>query len=315
MLGQLDAAVATGQAALEAARRHGELELRINAANFLVQALYYRGDYQRVLELAAESLADWPDNWAYRYHLGNPAPASVFNRAFMAMSLAQLGRFGEAAAYESQAIALAEPTQNAFAIAVAHVSVPTLHPLRGDWPAARARVERFIEVARTGHIVGFLSTALAASALILAESGEPGEAAVRVEEASSLLERQAAHGIGNLGGSYCSLGRACLALGRIDEAKTFGQRALELSPSLPGIAAHALVLLGDVACHQESASAEGEACYGQAMSMVEPRGMRPLAARCHAGLAAICRSHGRNREADEHARACAALHCELNAAH
>ena len=74
----------------------------------------------------------------------------------------------------------------------------------------------------------------------------------------------------------------------------------------------ALVLLGDVACHQESESVEGEACYGQAMSLIESRGMRPLAARCHAGLAAICRSRGRAQEAGEHARECAAIHRELN---
>jgi len=300
MLGRPDAAVAAGQGALQAARQLGELELRINAANFLVQAHYYRGDYERVLELAAESLADWPDDWVYRYHPGNPAPASVFNRAFMAMSLAQLGRFGEAAAYETQAIDLAEPTQNAFAIVVAHVSAATLHPLRGDWRTARSRVERYIAAARVGRIVGFLSTALAASAWIMVENGEPGEASRRIDEARQLLDRQAANGIGNIGGSYCSLGRACLALGRVEEAKAFGQRALELSKSLPGFAAHALHLLGDVECKQDPASNEGESFYREALSLAVPRGMRPLMARCHAGLAALYRSNGRRLEAAQH---------------
>lgn len=306
MLGQLDAAVAIGQRTLQPARQVGELELRINAANYLVQAHYYRGDYRHVLELAAESLADWPDHWVYRYHVGNPAPASVFNRAFMAMSLAQLGRFAEAATYETEAIDLAEPTQNAFALAVAHVSVPTLHTLRGDWVTALMRVERYIAAARTGNILSFLSTALAASAWILAESGEHDEALHRIEESRQLLDRQAAKGIGNLGGSYGSLGRACLALGRIDRARAYGKRALELSQSMPGVAAHAQQLLGDVSRKHDPGGTESETFYRKALALAEPRGMRPLEAQCHAGLAALYGS-------SVHRRSEAELHWRLSA--
>jgi DNA-binding winged helix-turn-helix (wHTH) protein/tetratricopeptide (TPR) repeat protein len=311
MLGQLEDAVAIGQAARQAARQHGELELCIHASNFLVQAHYYRGDYDSVLELATENLANWPDSWAYRYHLGNPAPASIFNRAFMAMSLAQLGRFDEAAAYETQAIELAEPTQNAFAIAVAHVSVPVLHALRGDWSTARSRVERSIAAARAGNVVGFLSPALAASAWILAESGEPGEAERRMEEARSLLDQQSANGIGNVGGAYASLGRACVVLQLVDEARTFGLRALALSQSQSGLAAHALLLLGDIGRTAVAGGGDSEASYRKALGLAAPRGMRPLEMRCHAGLAALLRSQGRYQEADHHLSVCADIQSEL----
>ncbi|MFO1196229.1 MAG: hypothetical protein U1E86_04550 [Burkholderiaceae bacterium] len=311
MLGQLEDAVAIGQAARQAARQHGELELCIHASNFLVQAHYYRGDYDSVLELATENLANWPDSWAYRYHVGNPAPASIFNRAFMAMSLAQFGRFDEAATYETQAIELAEPTQNAFAIAVAHVSVPVLHALREDWSTARSRIERSIAAARTGNIVGFLSPALAASAWILAESGEPGEAARRMEEARALLDRQSADGIGNVGGAYAYLGRACVVLQLVDEARAFGLRALALSQSQSGLAAHALLLLGDIGRTAVAGGGDSEASYRKALGLAALRGMRPLEMRCHAGLAALLRSQGRDQEADRHLSLCADIQDEL----
>jgi tetratricopeptide (TPR) repeat protein len=176
--------------------------------------------------------------------------------------------------------------------------------VRGDWRTASLRVERYIAAARAGHITGFLSTALAASAWILVESGEPGETALRIDEARPLLDRQAANGIGNIGGSYCSLGRACLALGRVDEARAFGQPALALSQSLSGVAAHALHLLADVAASTNPGGCpgdgDGEALYRQALSLAEPRGMRPLEARCHAGLSVLYRSMGRRDEAAHH---------------
>jgi len=294
MLGDLNEAVAIGQRALATVRGLGDLELGINTANYLVQAYYYRGDYERVLELAAESLANWPDDWVYKYHVGNPAPASVFNRVFMAGSLAQLGRFAEAAAHEDEAIGLAEPTQNAFTIAVAHAAVPTLYALKADWKAARPRVERYIAVARTGNIIGLLSTALSASAWMLAELDEPSEASSRIEEAHALLDRQAANGIGNLAWPYCSLGRAYLRLGRIDEARRMGDRALALSTSQPGLAAHALHLLADIAARSDVIHGDGgEALYRKALSLAEPRGMRPLIAGCHAGLDKLYERRGR----------------------
>ena len=67
-----------------------------------------------------------------------------------------------------------------------------------------------------------------------------------------------------------------LLLGRLDEARRLGDRAVEYSPSHPGFAAHALHLLGDIATHPDRFDAEsGEAHYRKALALAEPRGMRP----------------------------------------
>ena len=112
LLGELDEALVTGSRALEIAGRLGDLRLRILATSYLVQAHYVRGEYDRVIELATGNLAALPADWVYE-NFGLAGPPSVWDRAWLIMSLAELGRFAEAAKYEAEAIRLAEPTQHA----------------------------------------------------------------------------------------------------------------------------------------------------------------------------------------------------------
>ena len=251
-----------------------------------------------MVELATDNLAALPADWVYEY-FGAAVPASVYDRCWLVMSLAQLGRFAEAAEYEAEAIRLAEPTQHAFTVGLAHFAAGTLHLLKGDWAKARSLIEHGIAVVRTGNVVLQLPDAVASSAWVLAQLGEASEALNRLREGEQLLERHAARGIvGHRGWAYHSLGRACLLLGRLDEARRLGDRAVESSPSHPGFAAHALHLLGDIATHPDRFDAEsGEAHYRQALALAEPRGMRPLVAHCHLGLGKLYRRTGKREQA------------------
>jgi tetratricopeptide (TPR) repeat protein len=157
-------------------------------------------------------------------------------------------------------------------------------------------------VVRTGNVVVLLPGAVASSAWALAQLGEAGEALNRLREGEQLLERFAARGIvGYRAWAYHSLGRACLLLSLLDEARRLGDRALESSPCHPGYAAHALHLLGDIATHPDWFDAEtGEAHYRKALALAEPRGMRPLVAHCHLGLGKLYRRTGKREQAQEH---------------
>src|SRR5438128_12628807 len=62
------------------------------------------------------------------------------------MSLAQSGRFAEAADYEAQAIRLAEPTHHAYTVGLAHWAAGTLYLLKGGW----AKASTFLGVGRGG---------------------------------------------------------------------------------------------------------------------------------------------------------------------
>ena len=130
LLGELDEALVTGTRALEIAGRLGDLRLRILATTYLEQAHYFRGDYERVVELATDNLAALPADWVYE-SFGASVPASVYDRCWLVMSLAQLGRFAEAAEYEAEAIRLAEPTQHAFTVGLAHFARGRAPPPQG----------------------------------------------------------------------------------------------------------------------------------------------------------------------------------------
>ena len=292
-----------GSRALEIAGRLGDLRLRILATSCLAHAYYVRGDYDRVIELAAGNLGALPADWVYE-NFGLSGPPSVWDRTWLVMSLAQLGRFAEAAKYEAEAIRLAEPTQHAFTVAFAHFAASVLHLLRGDWAKARSLIEHWIAVLQTGNVVLQLPYAVGSSAWALAQLGETSEALNRLGEGEQLLERQAARGIiGQRAWGYYALGRAGLLLGRLDEARRLADRGVEASEGFPGFAAHALHLLGDIATHPDrfdDESGSGEAHYRQALALAESRGMRPLLAQCHLGLGMLCRRTGRREQAQEH---------------
>ncbi len=265
-----------------------------------------------MIELARDNLAALPADWIYEY-FGNAAPASVWDRVWLVSSLAQLGRFGEAAEYEAEAIRLAETTHHAFTIGLAHYAAGKLHLLKGDWAKARSLIERHITAARTGSVVFQLPFAVAHTAWVLAQLGEGGEALRRLQEGEQLLERQAALGaVGQLGWVYHTLGRASLALGRLDDARSLGKRLVESLSSQFGFVGYAHHLLGDIATHPDRFDAEsGEVHYRKALALAEPRGMRPLVAHCHLGLGKLYRRTGKRQEAQEHLTAATTMYREM----
>jgi tetratricopeptide (TPR) repeat protein len=313
LLGELDEALAVGSRALAIARVLGDRELGILAMTYLAHAHYHRGQYEQVVEHTTDNLAALPVDLVYE-HFGLAAPASIYNRFYLVTSLGELGRFAEAAEREAEAIRLAEPLQNHYARGLASYAAGTRHLLEGDWRQARARLEHAITMYRAGNVFLQSPTVVACSAWARAQLGEASEALNRLRECEPLLERAASRGIvGTRGLAYHSLGRTCLQLVRLDEARSFADRALEFSPCHPGFAAHSLHLLGDIAIHPDRFDAErGEVHYRKALALAEPRGMRPLVAHCHLGLGRLYRRTGKQQEAKEQLTIATAMYREMD---
>jgi class 3 adenylate cyclase/tetratricopeptide (TPR) repeat protein len=311
-LDELDEALATGTRAVEISQRVGDLSLSVVTKSCLEEAYYYRGEYEHVVEIAIENLAALPTEWAHEY-FGLAVPPSVFGRAWLIMSLAELGRFAEAAKYEAEATRLAAPTEHAHTIGWAHLAASMLHLFKGDWAKARSLVEHWILIVRTGNVAMLVPWAVASSAWALAQIGETEEALSRVREAEKLLERQAANGIvGHRGWAYDAVSRTCLLLGRLDDARRLGDCSVESSQHQPGFAAHALHLLGDIAIHPDRFDAEnGAAHYLQALALAEMRGMRPLVAHCHLGLGKLYGRIGKPEQARENLTAARTIYREI----
>ncbi|MCI0546319.1 MAG: hypothetical protein L0027_03445, partial [Candidatus Rokubacteria bacterium] len=214
--------------------------------------------------------------------------------------------------HEAEIIRLAEPTHHAYTVGMAYYAAATLHLIKGEWTIARDLTERQIAVLRAGNVVGELPTALAYSARALAHLGD-AEALDRSREAERLLEGQAARrGAGN-GWIYYSLARACLVLGRLDQARRLGNSALESASGRTDFVPDTLALLGDVATHPDRFDAEqSQAHYGKALALAEDRRMRPLVAHCHLGLGRLHRATGAGARAQERLVTAAAMYREMD---
>ena len=240
-------------------------------------------------------------------------PTSVAGRTWLIMSLAELGSFAEATKYEAEAIQIAERTQHAHTIGWAHLAASMLHLFRGDWTKAHLLVEHWINIPRTLDVAVLLPWAVATSAWALAEIGDAGEALSRVREGEQLLERQAALGIvGHRGWAYHAMSRACLLLGRLDEAWRLGYCSVESSQHQPGLAAHAFHLLGDIATHPDRCDAEsGAAHYREALALAQQHSMRPLVAHCHRGLGRLSLHIGNMERARKNLRTATRMYREM----
>ncbi|GEP55908.1 adenylate cyclase [Reyranella soli] len=313
-LGELDEALAVGNRALEFAARLGDLKLRIQITAHLAQVHCYRAEYPRAIELATANLAKLPVGGAHET-FGLPAPPAVYTRLWLVTSLAQLGRFAEAAQCGADLLQLAESMQLPFAVGGAQGVVAASHALRGDWARARPLIEMAIAVFRTRNMAILLPGAIASSANVLAQFGEVREALTRLQEGDELLDRQLAQGkiTQLLSGAYNDLARACLVLGRLDDARRLVDRAVEFCGGRPGVMIHALHLLGDIATHNDSFNAEsGETHYRQALALAELRGMRPVVAHCHLGLSTLYQRAGKHEQADEHFTVATTLYREMD---
>ena len=314
ILGDLEGALASGTHAAAIAERLGDLELRILTTSVVGGLHYQRAEFEQAVELANGNLAALPADWVYKvFGFAAAVTASVSDRCSLVRSLAQLGRFAEAEEPAAEAIGLAEPTRHAYTVGWAHYSVGTLHLLKGDWAKARSLLEHGLAVFRAGNVAIPRAT-ISCSAWVLAQLGETSEAMDRLREGEQVAERFAASGhAGYAAWGYHAMGRAYWLLGRLDEARAWGERAVEADPAHPGFGAHAMHLLGDIATHPDRSDAEsGMVHYREALALAEPRGMRPLVAHCHLGLGKLHRRAGERAKSEEHLTTATTMYREMD---
>src|SRR5262249_30985895 len=145
-----------------------------------------------------------------------------------------VGRFEEAAAHEAETTELALRTENVFTIAFAHNAATSLHVGKGDWAKAHSRIDQWLALIRTIDITHWNSLALAFSALVLAWLGKADEAMPRLLEAEQVIGQQIMRGNLVHVPAVCQLlGRACVVLGRIEDARRLAQQAMDGSARRP----------------------------------------------------------------------------------
>jgi tetratricopeptide (TPR) repeat protein len=310
LLGEMDEAMASGTRALAIAKRLGDLGLRLLTTRYLEQQYYFRGEYERAVELATANLAASPPEAIYER-------LAIWDRSWLVRGLTQLGRFAEAMEPAQKGIEIAESTHNQYMIGHLHMAAGLLHLHKGDWDKARVFLERSATAFRaTGEVLN-LPHVLGLLAWTLAQMGETTEAAGRLREGEQLYERERARpersGWASRGAATY-LGRASLIVGRTTEARQFAQQALEAVQHHADRRTHpyTLHLLGDIATHPDEFDAEkGEQYYAKALMLAKERKMRPLAAHCHEGLGKLYRSTGKREQAQAHLAAAISMYREM----
>jgi tetratricopeptide (TPR) repeat protein len=244
-MGDYDRAIASGEGAL--AEPVGELGIRVVAGVYLGVAYHYSGDYPQAIDCYRRTLASL-EGQPVQERFGLVALASVLTRAYLAMSLAEVGQFAEGRAYGEEAVRIAEAANHPYSQIWAKNWLGYVYLRSGD-PAIEILQHALALCEETGTRLGF---PFAASYL-----GSTYAQADRLDEAIPLLEQAVDAAVPMRlvmaqALRLSLLGEAYLHAGRTANALESAERALALSREHKerGHEAWALRLLGEI--HRES---------------------------------------------------------------
>jgi tetratricopeptide (TPR) repeat protein len=217
-------------------------------------------------------------------------------RAWLTLTLAYLGQFGEAISLGEESIGIAESGGHEFDCIIATNTLGSLYVIKGDVDRAIPLLERSLALARTWSRVGWSTAGFLG--LAYAQSGRCEEAFQLFQEALETSKEA----VGDVRSSrFRQLGEIHLLAGHPSEALEHARQALDLARDRKqrGFEALALRLLAEATLHEESSR--------RALALAGELGMRPLIAQCHLDLGKLCRRIERAAEAREHLTTAAAM--------
>jgi tetratricopeptide (TPR) repeat protein len=300
-------AIEVGERALAIAAESDDRALELEARYRTGQAYFAIGDYRRALALLSSASGEA----AERGHQLSPLFAS-WSRTWLALTLANLGRFAEARSRAEEALGIAERASHPFTLAEALTGVGSVSIMQGDLDGAVEVLQRARAVVRGWDHQPPAVGARLGYALVL--SGRVREGRELLEGVVRSASTMSSMGVGRA--LYLTwLGQASLLEGDLDQARQCAHDALALARQNQerGHEAWALHLLGAVHARAgASAHREAEGGYHTALTLAGELGMRPLVAHCELGLGELVRSMDRPADARQHLAMAAALYREMD---
>ena len=306
-------AIALSEQALALAEGGSDLGLRVVATFFLGQACHAHGDYRRAITVLTDNVERLsPEMAGERFGMG--LPASVVTRVWLAFSLADMGRFGEARARCDEAARITNAvSRQAYSDFHLRVAVGVVSSRRGDFDSAIPSLEGAVEVARHGNLQLMVTSGLGWLGHAYLLAGRPSEAVAALEE--SLSERAEIRFGAFHHHNLAILAEARLSIGEPGEAERLAREAFESCrrQRQRGWEAESLRVLAEIAAHPDRLE-PGKAAshYREAMILAEELGMRPLVAHCHLGLGQLARRTGKREEALEHFATASRMYREMD---
>jgi tetratricopeptide (TPR) repeat protein len=292
-----DRALMAGQRALAIAMALGDRGLTVAAQHYLGGVYRSLGDYRQAVESFHKNVACL-QGALLQERFGLPGLAAVFARSHLVVALAECGAFAEGWAPAQEGEQLAAAADHPYSRVMASWAVGFRALRQGDLAQAIPVLERAFDLVQGAYLrlaVPWITATLGAA---YALAGRSAEALPLLEQA--VAQAVAMHYMWDHALRLVWLSEAYLLAGRLDEADTQAQRALEFSRAHQegGHAAYALWLLGEVAAQRQPPEvAQATDHYQQALALAEALGMRPLVAHCHLGLGTLYRRLGRAQQA------------------
>jgi tetratricopeptide (TPR) repeat protein len=287
-----DRALAAGQHALAIAADLGEIGLTVAVQNHLGNVYRNMGDHRRAVDFFQKNVACLHGELLHE-RFGAPGPASLTSRSFLTCSLAECGAFAEGRAAAEEGLQIAEAIDHPWNRVQAYRAMGFRALRQGDLHQAISVLERalaLVQEAYLRHQIPMIAALLGAAYVL---TGRTADALPLLEQA---IEQAVAMGyMLDHALRVAWLSEAYLLAGRLDEAYTQAQYALEFSRAHQerGHEAYALRLLGEFHARHDPPEVELAAThYRQALTLAEELGMRPLQAHCHRGLGTLYSQRG-----------------------
>jgi class 3 adenylate cyclase/tetratricopeptide (TPR) repeat protein len=282
LIGEHRSAIEAGVRTLAVAAARSEPSLLIPTRFYLGAARHSMGDYRGAADVLEQNIAAL-DGAPASDRFGMAGLPSVFSRAWLAWSRAELGEFAAAQAEAREALRVASASGQLFSILTANFALAMVDMARGSLPEAIRALESGLATSRTERMPLWVPPFASQLGLALARSA-------RVPEAVRLVEQTLpapSDAIAFTPFALAVLSEVYLLAGRMQEALAQGERALERARRKHerGYEGWALWLLGEIAASADPPDpAAAEKRYREALALADELGMQPLAARCRLGL-------------------------------
>jgi class 3 adenylate cyclase/tetratricopeptide (TPR) repeat protein len=291
-----------GRRALSIATEVGDKYLEEDTSFWLGQTYSWLGDYRSAEQVLRRSITSLPVDLPSEVARALPHFASNA-RAWLASSLAHLGRFDEGAALGAEAIRVAQAADDKFRLIIAHHHLGTVHLLRGAFTESITLLERALSIGRTWDIDNYINWSSADLAVAYARVGRVCDALAQLGPG---LERYALW-----------RGEVYLRAGRLQEAQAAAEEGLAgfRHRGEQGLESWILHQLGEVTAASDLPDVtQADGYYRQALTLAEELSMRPLVAHCHLGLGKLHRRTGDHAKAQEHLTTAITMYREMGMA-
>jgi tetratricopeptide (TPR) repeat protein len=311
VVGDYQHSIESGNRARAEGEMIGDLGIQVLAGFNLGQAHFFVGEYRRAAEFQRRTLDSLTGElMLQRFDLaGYP---SVTARAWLAMSLAELGQFADALGCAEAGLQLADEVEQAFTRIVAYWGVGYTYLRKGELARAIPVLERGVMLSQASDLP--VQLPIIAPYLAAAYTGVG-----RLSEAISLLEEAREAAVAMKVMFHRSmimnwLSETYLFAERADEAAELARHALRLARTLGerGHEAWILRLLGTILANRAAVDHnKADASYRTGLRLATSLGMRPLMAHCHLGLAKLYRESDKQLQADEHFAAATTMYRDM----